>query len=236
MVNSLQQISEHVWLYPHNAETVQPAVGAIVTGSGVVLIDAGNSPRHARWVQYALYDLDAPPVTHIIYTHHHWDHTFGAVDWHRPLVIGHQLCRTLLHDVYATKPWSHSYIQGEILNTPRRAASMEALDQAITDWADFQVILPEVTFDAQLTLYVDDVPLHLRHVGGIHAADSITVAVDDVLFVGDCYYPPPAHLRQPDEGYDTALVTSLVETGSRLYISGHTAPMTTDELAQVAVV
>src|SRR5690606_14878150 len=78
MTEELQQISEHVWVYPHNPNDTQPNVGVIVTEQHTVLIDAGNSPRHARRILGELWRINAPTVTHVIYTHYHWDHTFGA--------------------------------------------------------------------------------------------------------------------------------------------------------------
>jgi hypothetical protein len=31
-----------------------------------------------------------------------------------------------------------------------------------------------------------------------------------VVLLGDCFYPPPLHLRQPDDGLDVALIHRLL--------------------------
>ena len=81
MSDTLQQVASNIWIFPHDedANRVQPNVGIIVAGKHTVLIDAGNSPRHARRIMIALDDIQAPAVSYLIYTHSHWDHVFGAM-------------------------------------------------------------------------------------------------------------------------------------------------------------
>ncbi|SIN29238.1 hypothetical protein [Micromonospora cremea] len=51
-----------------------------------------------------------------------------------------------------------------------------------------------------------------------------------VLLLGDCFYPPPYHLRQPGDTYDAALIRSLLDesTFGRLdwYVDSHSHPRT----------
>jgi len=77
----LKQLTENVWIYPQgeNLERIEPVVGAIITANQSILIDCGNSPGHARKIQLALNERNAPPVSTIIYTHHHWDRASGKV-------------------------------------------------------------------------------------------------------------------------------------------------------------
>ena len=64
MAEALLHIAENVWSFPTNpdSEKVEPTVGVIVTGTGTVLVDAGNSPAHARRVRDAIAALGAPPA------------------------------------------------------------------------------------------------------------------------------------------------------------------------------
>ena len=63
MYQDLVQLSDNVWLYPRddNLEVEQPNIGAIILDNATILIDAGNSPRHARGIMSALASMDAPP-------------------------------------------------------------------------------------------------------------------------------------------------------------------------------
>lgn len=230
----LRQLNDHTWIFPHDPDLsrVQPTIGAITTPTQTVLIDAGNSPRHARHILAALREIGAPPVSHVIYTHYHWDHTFGGQVW-GGLVVGHEQTRDLLRSQYVSKPWSSVYIQEEITTNPLRKTTMRALDRAVDDWRAFRIVLPMVTFSTALELYLDGLTLDLRHVGGRHAADSITVRVREsqVLFLGDCYYPPPNYLRKPDDTIDRQMIEALLAENALLYVEGHNEPATHDEFA-----
>jgi glyoxylase-like metal-dependent hydrolase (beta-lactamase superfamily II) len=94
MPDTLMQVAPHVWIFPHDEDPnrYQPNVGIIVAGEHTILIDAGNSPRHARRILLSLDDIQAPAVSSIIYTHSHWDHVFGAMVFGAP-AIAHELCR-----------------------------------------------------------------------------------------------------------------------------------------------
>jgi glyoxylase-like metal-dependent hydrolase (beta-lactamase superfamily II) len=226
-----QQITDRVWWYPHDPEAIQPGVGAVITNDRTILIDAGNGPPHARMIRAALVDMDAPPVRHVIYTHFHYDHTFGGQVWVDSVISAHVQCRTLLLERYGQQPWSRHYIEGQSILEPDRAGVLRAMDQAVGDWQRFRLMPPHITFTSDMQLAYDDVTLTLKHIGGHHAADSITVAVDGVLFIGDCYYPPPPSQRLPGDTLDYAMIQHLLDQRAEVYIEGHNVPMTHAEFA-----
>ena len=222
----LKAVTDGVWIAPRdpNPETVQPNVGVITTPTQTVLIDSGNSPRYARRIMHALLDIDAPPVSYVIYTHHHWDHVFGGNVYGAP-VIAHDHCREHLAQ-QVTVPWSHAHIQEAIYNNPQLEASYQAMGRAVEDWRDFRIRLPAITFSSHLDFYLDGMTLSLDHVGGQHADDSITVRVPEagVLFLGDCFYPPVMHLRQPGDTLDSDMLEGFLDDRIDTYIDGHGDP------------
>lgn len=236
MADILQPVADHIWFYPPNPdpEVVQPGVGVIIAESATVLVDAGNSPRHARQIRATLRMMAAPPVRYVIYTHHHWDHTFGGQIWLDSLIIGHEQCRALLAERYGSQPWSQRYIQEQSYLHPARAAALRALGRAIDDWTAFRLVSPHITFTHDLTVSVDPVEISLRHVGGRHAEDSITVQVNDTtLFLGDCFYPPPAHVRQPGETTDYAMIEDLLRRPTEHFIDSHNGPRTRSDFSRL---
>lgn len=132
-----------------------------------------------------------------MYTHPHWDHTWGACVWEVEEIVGHQAGAELL-SAEARRPWSHAYLEREMTRT-------------FTD----RLVLPG--------------GIEVRHVGGNHAPDSAVVAVPDsgVLLLGDCFYPPPFHLREPGpagEEIDLPRITALVAEGFAWYVDSHSPP------------
>jgi glyoxylase-like metal-dependent hydrolase (beta-lactamase superfamily II) len=227
MADELIALAPNVWLFPSDddaeAGRVQPSVGIICGATQTVLVDAGNGPAHARRIRAALHRIAAPPLRFVIYTHHHWDHVFGAQVFGVP-VIAHELGRDLVAEL-AARSWSRQALARRIVDEPERAVSLTALFHALGD-DQLALCVPTLTFSQRLQVHVDELTIELQHVGGQHAPDSISVGVPEagVLFLGDCYYPPPMHLRTPESALDVAMLSSLVSERYAWYVEGHNAP------------
>ena len=229
---TLKPLTEHVWLLPHGPDenAVQSSIGVITTQSKSVLIDAGNSPRLARKVKAELARNNLPAVSRIIYTHHHWDHIYGACEFDVP-VTAHTICKTILQEE-SNKPWGIEYLSQEIKREPKLTVSYNARAKSIEDWEAFRIVVPEEVFEREQVIHLDGLTIELEHVGGEHAEDSIVVKVpqDGVMFIGDCYYPPPVHLRKPDSAPSLDMLRRLQNDAYKLYVEGHDKPFTRTEL------
>ena len=75
----------------------RPNAGFIVTGEGVVVVDALASPREGEALLRTIREVTAQPVRWLVLTHHHPDHVFGAIVLRRAgaKVIAHPNTRTL---------------------------------------------------------------------------------------------------------------------------------------------
>lgn len=228
----LRQLTDHVWIYPQgeNLDRIEPVVGAIITAKQTVLIDCGNSPSHARAIQRALKERQAPPVSTIIYTHHHWDHTFGSCMFEAEVIASQQCAQEM--ERMAQIAWGPDWLEREMQEIPLMARSNEAKLLVVEDWSELRIVKPHRVFTDQLTLHMDDITLELQWVGGSHASDSITVEVVDqgVLFVADCFYPPPFHLRKPEDTMDLDMLNRLRKDSIQWYVHGHGDPLTSDEI------
>ena len=175
MTDTLVKLADNVWIFPRDADPVraqsQPNVGIIVTEKHTILVDAGNSPRHARRIMIALDDIQAPSVHNIIYTHTHWDHVFGAMVFGAP-AVAHELGQRQLAEM-ATRPWGNNYVLEEIQRSPARELSLRAMMRAMEEWRNFRIVQPELIFNKRMTLFIDGTQIELEHVGGNHSPDSI---------------------------------------------------------------
>jgi glyoxylase-like metal-dependent hydrolase (beta-lactamase superfamily II) len=218
----LQHLAGRVWLYPSDPDpgAVQGGVAVIAGDEDSTIVDAGHSPGLARLVQSAMAGAGLPPARRLIYTHHHWDHTWGACAWPEVEIIGHEAGVAPL-EADAARPWSHAYLREQVAANPLLGPSFRARALAV-DFTELEILPPTLTFASSLS--VDGV--EVRHVGGHHAPDSTVVAVPDssVLLLGDCYYPPPWHLRTPEDGMDVAQLRELVGLEFEWYVTSHQPP------------
>jgi glyoxylase-like metal-dependent hydrolase (beta-lactamase superfamily II) len=234
MADNLEQITDSVWYWPPNRNPlrVEASIGVVCGNDGTLLVDAGNSPEISFQLKVAMQRRGFLPVTHIVYTHHHWDHVYGACVFDAT-IIAHTSCREILLEE-AKKPWGLEFLQEEIKRNPKLKVSFNARKRVIKDWDAFQIIPPEVVFKHSKILNLGKMRVELQHVGGKHAADSIIVKVPEegVMFLGDCYYPPPLHLRGNDISISIPMLESLEDEAYAIYIDGHGESFTRDELVK----
>lgn len=237
MLRDLVQIAPSVYVFPHDEtpDTIQPNVGVIRLKRQTILIDSGNSPRHARQILAAVNGNLLPPVRTIIMTHHHWDHSFGAASFNVEQIIAHEKCKDYLKD-YAERDWNPIILREEIAENPKREIGNNAMIDAISDWRDFRIVIPTVTFSSTMSLYMDDLQIDLEHVGGRHADDSIVIRLPEqrVMFIGDSYYPEPYHIRaEGDEDLDLPMLNKLLGDDYDIYVDGHGTPRTQAEFRKM---
>ncbi|MEU9661600.1 MBL fold metallo-hydrolase [Streptomyces chartreusis] len=227
MTTLLSQLSGRVWIFAGDPdpEAVMPCVAVVADDAGSTVVDAGQSPAHARLVQAAMAQAGLPAARRLVYTHHHWDHTWGACAWEVEEIVCHETGAALL-SAEARRPWSHEYLRREMAANPRLVPSFKARARAMNSWEDFAVRPPTRTFAERLHLPGG---IELRHVGGNHAPDSTVVAIPDssVMLLGDCFYPPPFHLREPGpagDEIDLPQITALVAERFDWYVDSHSSP------------
>lgn len=68
----------------------------IIGDKGVVLIDSGSTDEVGKHLAKAIAKITPKPVTHIINTHFHGDHTMGNIAFPNSEIISSEKCRTQL--------------------------------------------------------------------------------------------------------------------------------------------
>ena len=179
--------------------------GFVVGKSSVVSIDACSTQRRTRAYLEAIASVAATPVTTLINTHHHGDHTYGNSEFGPVPIIGHERCRE------------------EVLNAGilGNVGIWEPID-----WGELRVAPPTVTFTDRLRVWSDDTPLEVSYVGQpAHTSNDSLVWLPDsqVLFCGDLLFNggTPFLLMGSVTGAVEVLSSVLAPIPARTIVPGH---------------
>jgi glyoxylase-like metal-dependent hydrolase (beta-lactamase superfamily II) len=144
----------------------------IAGASGSVLVDARTSLREGSELRRHVAQLDVPPVTAIVVTHHHLDHVLGAGAFAGVPVWGSTGCRDALR--------TSGLLQREAWLTWLPEEQRPHLQQS-------PLVVPTRTVDARATIDLGDRRVELLVPGPGHTDHDLVVHVPDVavLCAGD---------------------------------------------------
>jgi cyclase len=144
--------------------------GFLVGRQGVVSIDTTSTERRTRAYLEAIARVTVRPVRTLVNTHHHGDHTHGNCLLPLATIVGHPLCRE------------------EVMKSP--FPPFPGVWTPV-EWGDLEPTPPFVTFEGQLTVWVDDLRVELHSVGvAAHTTNDLVAWIPErsVLFSGDLVF------------------------------------------------
>jgi len=181
--------------------------GFVVAGDGVLSIDSCATEDRTRAYLAAIRTVTARPVTTLVNTHHHPDHTNGNGLLGARVIVAHADCREQL----ARVPWPPPVpVFGPV------------------DWGQVSRDLPGICFERRLDLHVGGRRIELLHFGTpAHTTNDIVawLPADRVLFAGDLVFngATPFALSGSVAGWLDVL-TALRDLGAEVIVPGHGPP------------
>jgi cyclase len=185
----LQELAPGVYGY------VQPDGGWMVNNCGVitdgagdaVLVDTTSTEKRNRALLAEVAGVSARDPKIAVNTHHHPDHTYGnGLLPATTTIVGHHLCR-----------------EGVLRAGHKAQAELPA------DYGDQPLRAPDVTFDSDLTLHLDEFPVELLVMGPAHSTNDVGVWLPEqrVMFAGDLAFSGghPIFLEGSLAGFRTAV-------------------------------
>ena len=217
-----QRVSEHVWYVegmsalgtPENRNFISNAA-FIVTGQGVVVVDALGSPALAKELLAEIRRVTDQPVTHVILTHYHADHVYGL-----------QTLKAAGAHIMAQRA-GQAYLSSE--------PALQRLSdsrQTLAPWINEQTRLvpADEWIDGPTTLRLGSVSLVITPVGPSHTPEDLVVYVaqDKVLMAGDLVFRRRIpYVGQADSGHWIAALDALLRFDAKVVVPGH-GPLSTD--------
>ena len=146
------------------------------------------------------------PVRYLINTHHHGDHIWGSHLFTGATIICHSRCRD---EALAT----------EIMDPDLLGAVFPEFD-----FHGIAVTPPDITFEKQLTLYLDEQEVQLIHYGPGHTVGDIIVYLpqESIVFAADLIflYSTPLAMEGLFAGW-IENTDALANLNAKTYVPGH---------------
>jgi cyclase len=167
----LLEVADRVFAYvqPDGSWWINNA-GFVVGDSSIVCLDACATERRTRAFREQITSVSSAPITILVNTHHHGDHTYGNSVIGAATIVGHENCRT------------------EVIKAglPANRGIWDPVE-----WGTVEVSPPTITFTDRVTLWADDQPIEVSYVGqAAHTTNDSLVWLPEqqVLFCGDLLF------------------------------------------------
>ena len=182
--------------------------GFVVGDESVISVDACSTERRTRAYRDRIASVTPAPVTVLVNTHHHGDHTYGNFVFSPATIVAQENCRAEL--------LAYGF--------PGNTGVWEPVD-----WGDVAVTPPNLTFTDRVRLWSDDRPVDVSYVGqAAHTSNDSLVWLpeQEVLFCGDLLFNggTPFLLMGSVRGAIDVLTSVVAPIPARVIVPGHGAP------------
>ncbi|HSO26989.1 MAG TPA: MBL fold metallo-hydrolase [Anaerolineales bacterium] len=186
MRSELQQLTAHVYWLPPDATTDRPILGVVAGERRTLIVDAGNSPAHARLLRAGMALAGLGKGDYLALTHWHWDHIFGA-DTLGLTTFAHEATRQKI-DEMLTWEWNDAALDRRVQEGVEIPFCRDMIQAEMPDRRLLKLRPVDIAYTEQVEIDLGGIHAQLLHVGGDHGADASAVYVpeDRVVFLGDC--------------------------------------------------
>lgn len=166
---AIEEVSKGIYAYIQlDGSWFLNNAGCIVGSQSATVIDSTGTEARARAWHAAIRQVTQLPVTALVNTHSHGDHTHGNFMFADSAIVASERCR---REIIAAGNSTHALFP-------------------MVDFGDCPVTPPTITFEQQLSMYIDDTKVELIFVGPAHTTNDIVAWVPDrkLLFAGDIIF------------------------------------------------
>jgi len=201
----MQQVDPgiHAYVQPDGSWGLSNA-GVVAGSRYAVVIDTLFTEARNRAFRASVDGIVDVPITTVLNTHHHGDHTWGNSFYPQATIIGHERCRE------------------ETLSTGLGVQSFFPT----ADFGHIDLVPAFVTFTDRLDIYVDDLKLELHYVGPAHTTNDVVVWIPErrLMFTGDIAFNggTPFFIQGSLAGH-IAACERVKEFGAERIVPGHGA-------------
>ncbi|WP_066495785.1 MBL fold metallo-hydrolase [Abyssisolibacter fermentans] len=184
----IKKLTDRIYYMQHGEETDRPSLGLICGNKYSLVVDAGNSPNHAKEFFSEIELMNVPPLKYLVITHYHWDHIFGikAMDL---VTIANCNTKEKLEEMKKLK-WDDASLDNYYKNGKFNEFTINCIKKEIPNRDNFEIGDLDIVYENSIEIDLGELKCIIKKVGGDHTDDSSVIYVpkEKVLFLGDCVY------------------------------------------------
>ncbi|MDN5343443.1 MBL fold metallo-hydrolase [Oceanotoga sp. DSM 15011] len=182
----LVNLTERIYYMPNDDRTDRPLLGLIYGDKYSLVVDAGNSPKHANEFLNEISKLDIPPLKYLVLTHWHWDHIFG-IETMNLMTICNDITKENLNKMQKLT-WDDFNLDKRVNDGEEIEFCSEMIKLEMPNRDDFRTSNADISFKKSLEIDLGGINCVIDHVGGCHSEDSTIIYVpnEKTIFLGDC--------------------------------------------------
>lgn len=218
----LNRINDKVYYLSNEDEKERPALGLVCGERYSLIIDAGNSPQHAKDFIQEIGKLDVPPVKYVVITHAHWDHFLGMNEFDATVIVNRQTNEIL--NEWQTFTYDDSSLETLVSTSRIDAKCMEILKEEMPERDRFKLKSPDIVFEGNVTVDLGNKICIIEKIASTHTDDSTIVYVPDekVLFLGDSGYGKTTNgLFHIQQSLLTPMIADIQKYDAEMTLLGH---------------
>lgn len=184
----LEQVTERIFYLQNDDENDRPALGLIKGDNSCLLIDAGNSTRHAEYLLDVIKNMHLPPIRYVVVTHHHWDHILGLSSIDAIKIASYKTSE--LAKIYWGLELDNDSLENAHKNNLIGEVGLKVLKSDMKNAKIINEIKFDILFDGKLEIDLGGITCLIKEMVNPHRADGTIIHVpqEKTLFLGDSVY------------------------------------------------
>lgn len=183
--------------------------GFVVTGEGVVVVDALGTPALGAELLAAIRRITSKPVRRVIVTHYHADHFYG---------VG-------ALKAAGAEVWAHPAAR-EYLESGEAERRRERRARDLFPWVDesMPIVRPDRWLGEETAFEMGGVRFEVQHFGPAHSPEDLVVVLpgEGVVFSGDILFAGRVpFVGEADSRQWLARIERLLALNPRIMVTGH---------------